>query len=441
MRFLIALLLFLCGLDCNAQILSGRRNVRLLASASGGCVTTTNALTFNSLATLTTTAASNSYAAPAFTPTTNATLIFFIAGTPNGSWTVTNTGTTQLTWWEAKTTNYNTLGTPTASLSVWVSQLASGTAPFSMQVVATKASGTGINLSVVEVIGADQTLAFGTNAIAQISQTGSNATANPKLSWSAPGNAGLNSIIYGLADDINSAADNAAATDWTELTETAFNTPATGLTVDYKTFVPAGTTSTTNTVTSRDWAAVILEVKAGTKCTSAGGGACSDDATPSQSVKSTEGGGTTLGETTDRYYVGLSGWSDASARTICKLRFKLSLGAGSITGKTYKAAIYTMSGLNLDTLVGSASTGVTGNNSWSETDVIFTMPDVVLSASTSYAFVCYMDGTADASNYARFEYDDVSSLVPGKMAWWNTVFAQDGDVPAGEPSIGIYFKE
>lgn len=169
-----------------------------------------------------------------------------------------------------------------------------------------------------------------------------------------------------------------------------------------------------------------------------GGGTCPADGSPSQQVTINEGG-IAFGHNTDRYYAGLAAWSDASARVICKLRFKLSLNTGSITGKTYKAAIYSMTGTALNAELG-VSSGIAGSDAWDSTDVIFTMPDVNVSASTNYAFVIYMDGAADAANFANVRYDDVSALISGNMAVWNTVKVEDVSIAGGEPNIGIYFK-
>lgn len=232
-----------------------------------GCTPGTNTLAVNLLAVNSSTANADTYASPSFTPSTNATLFAFIVGSPSGSLTVTNTGATQLTWWSAQRTNYNTLGTPTAFLAVYVAQLPQGTAPFSMTVVCNQTSGTGRNFIVAEVTGADQTSANGTNAVVQAIGGGADATSNPTNKFSAPGNNGFNTVLFAVADDVNSGADSAATLSWTELWETNYNTPASALALYYSNAVPSSVVTATNTASSRDWATLAVEVKAGTNCT------------------------------------------------------------------------------------------------------------------------------------------------------------------------------
>lgn len=226
---------------------------------------TTNALAVNLLTATATTANAGTYATASFTPTTNAFLFAAISGSPTGTETVTNTGSTQLVWWRtsAGKTNYNTAGSPAGFTALYVSQLPQGLAPFSMTVVVNQASGTGRNIIVGEVTGADQSAQYGTNAVVQVVSFAS-TSANPTNLFAAPGNGGENTLIFVVADDVNSGSDNAPTLSWTELWETNYNTPAHALAVYYSNNVPSSVTTATNTASSRDWATIVMEVKAGT---------------------------------------------------------------------------------------------------------------------------------------------------------------------------------
>ena len=118
-----------------------------------------------------------------------------------------------------------------------------------------------------------------------------------------------------------------------------------------------------------------------------GGGSCSVSVTFAPSGTK---GATTFGHYANRFYGG-GVYTTSAAMSVCQVDIRLSLDAGDVSGKTYYVAIYTMSGTAMGTLQG-ASTGVTGSNSWSETDVSFSFASSVsLSDATDYAFVVYPD--------------------------------------------------
>lgn len=235
----------------------------LARGASGGCTPGTNTLTVNLLAQFSSTANVTFYESPSFTPSSNATIFMIESFSPTGTDTLTNTGTTQLTWWPAATTNYDG-GAHTHA--VWVSQLPQGTAPFAMTLVQKHGSGTGTATIIAEVTGADQTAAYGTNAIVQAVAFAVAASANPTNKFSAPGNNGFNTLLFSVGDDINSGTDSSANLNWTELWETNYNTPAAGCALYYTNAASSLMTTATNTATSRDWATIAIEVKAGTNC-------------------------------------------------------------------------------------------------------------------------------------------------------------------------------
>lgn len=100
-----------------------------------------------------------------FTPSSNALIVVNILGdTLADSLTVTNTGTTNLTWWFPVR-----MFRSSVYLHRWaVSQLPIGTAPFAMRVTATIVNNPdGMNIHVWEVTNANTTALWGTNAIVQ----------------------------------------------------------------------------------------------------------------------------------------------------------------------------------------------------------------------------------------------------------------------------------
>lgn len=256
-----------CSRDSGTRLIQWNHEIQAV-----DCTPGTNALAVSVVAKSASTGNQVGYSTPSFTPATNATLILFVTATDSATIadgeSVTNTGTTQLTWWRAGRTNFNTLASATQFISAWVTQLPQGLTPFSMTVVCNlNNAGTGAALEVVEVQGAAQTAAYGTNAIVQTTRFAANASANPTNKFSATGNNGFNSVIFAVADDVSSASDNAANLSWTELWETNYSTPSAGLAVYYSNAVQSSVFTVTNTASSRDWATIALEVRAGTNCT------------------------------------------------------------------------------------------------------------------------------------------------------------------------------
>jgi hypothetical protein len=143
-----------------------------------------------------------------------------------------------------------------------------------------------------------------------------------------------------------------------------------------------------------------------------------------------------IGTSAGNYYAGQYEWyDDTTARCVCKVTFTLT-AQGSITGKTYVARIWSLSGTSLDTQQG-ASTGVTGSNSWSATDVDFTFSTCVnISASTYYA-ITLDNGGDDDTNYVQFTHVDGSTLT-GKTGWWTSGKTISND-SANDPSMKIWW--
>ena len=230
-----------------------------LAAAGGAeCVATNHMTILPAFTAYGNTSNSTFYMGPAFTPASNDLLVAFVAFSPiDDACTMTNTGTTQFTWTKASQTNYNTLASPANSIAAFYTRIPSGTAPFSMQTVFETVSGSGVNVSCLRISGTPDS-----SQLLQTVNVASNATANPKI-LITPEALGRNAILYAVGDDVNSASDSARGNWMSEQSETAYNTPATGLAVYWQLYAN-NYTSVTNIQTSRDWGSIALEIKAGT---------------------------------------------------------------------------------------------------------------------------------------------------------------------------------
>lgn len=186
-------------------------------------------------------------------------------------------------------------------------------------------------------------------------------------------------------------------------------------------------------IRAADLRSEILKVQAWQKAhASSGGGACT-----LYVQNTTISGGRDVGLQNATFYAGQRNWSDAAAKTICRLDFALSLANGSITGKTFTARIWTMSGANnLGTNVAS-STGVTGSNGWSNTFVEFDFPTPYLTTgSTSYGLTVD-SGAVDGTNNATCRFNSSDTGLAGTFdRWSNALVNQDGT--GEETAIKIY---
>lgn len=173
-----------------------------------------------------------------------------------------------------------------------------------------------------------------------------------------------------------------------------------------------------------------------------GGGTCPADGSPSVAYAPTVNADQHFGLNTDHYYAGLLGWTDATARTICKLRFNLE-SVGTITGITYRAAVYTLTGNNLNTELGFGT--ITGA-SWTDSAVVIDMsanPAAYPGGSTPVALVLSRNDApnVDASNYTKMNIRDTdASFTPGSFATWNSAKVIEYNPGANvDPVIGIYW--
>lgn len=167
-----------------------------------------------------------------------------------------------------------------------------------------------------------------------------------------------------------------------------------------------------------------------------GGGSCPPDGSPSQDNDATGSVGA-IGIFNDNYYQGQSGWSDASARTICKIAWKLTYVSGTVTGQTYVTKIWSLNGTSLDTVLATSS-GVSGSASWSATWVVFEFPTpYTTTGSASYAFTID-HGAADATKEIQLVFG-TSTGAPGTHEVWNNLGAfQEGS--SNDSAFRVYWQ-
>lgn len=126
-----------------------------------------------------------------------------------------------------------------------------------------------------------------------------------------------------------------------------------------------------------------------------------------------------VGESAGNYYSGQGSWDPEANISICKINFVVIGVAGNVSGKTYVMQIWSQDGGgNLSSNLGT-SDGVTGNNSWSTTDVEFTFSTpVAVTSGTLYSIVLTANGT-DGSNFIRITYTGSGQLT-GIRALFNS---------------------
>lgn len=136
-----------------------------------------------------------------------------------------------------------------------------------------------------------------------------------------------------------------------------------------------------------------------------------------------------------RYGGGL--WAASSSGSVCKVRFKLT-ATGTISGLSYTVRIYSLSGNNLNTLLGTSDV-VTGVDAWSANNVDFTFASpVAVSSGTSYGVVI-TSGANDAANYISIRYQN-SNAADVDLARWNSTLVNSDLFTGLAPVITITFQ-
>jgi hypothetical protein len=141
-----------------------------------------------------------------------------------------------------------------------------------------------------------------------------------------------------------------------------------------------------------------------------------------------------IGSVDANYYAGQTVWDPAASISVCRLDFNLTKSAGSITGFSYAAQIYTLSGTALNTLL-ATSDSVTGSDAWSATTVTFSFSSPpALSSGTQYALVVTRNGF-DGSNYAVVNQTAAGGMSGSAAIWDSTKVRID---LSNDIKMGIY---
>lgn len=148
---------------------------------------------------------------------------------------------------------------------------------------------------------------------------------------------------------------------------------------------------------------------------------------------------TDIGVSTSEKYIGTF-YNDASARNLSKITFKMTKGGGSITGKTYKARLWSLSGTALDTEL-AVSSGVSGDDVWNATsvDFIFVSP-FTTTGGTAYAITISEEGSADATNFAYVAYNSTGGMPSPPSGAGRGIWRDDKSRFANNDNFAVEMK-
>lgn len=106
-------------------------------------------------------------------------------------------------------------------------------------------------------------------------------------------------------------------------------------------------------------------------------------------------------------------FQDSSAGQLCEPKPYLSLGDGSITGKTFHLEVWTLAAGDLSVQQGTDSAGVTGVDGWANTKVsgLTFSPAISYSSGVTYA-ICLTMEEVDVNNYASWDFADEQNTWP-----------------------------
>jgi hypothetical protein len=164
---------------------------------------------------------------------------------------------------------------------------------------------------------------------------------------------------------------------------------------------------------------------------------CPPDGSPSaQSDQSTEA--YRCGQVTGNQFVGQAAWNDGGTpRTICKLAFEISTIEGTVSGKTYNAKIYTLSGGNLGTLQ-ATSDNTSGPTATGWFVLQFSTP-FTTSASVNYALI-FGPTAVDSMNLVWVTAGDTDNIAGYKEVFDGGTGAASFGGGSNDGSIRIYWQ-
>lgn len=182
-----------------------------------------------------------------------------------------------------------------------------------------------------------------------------------------------------------------------------------------------------------------------------GGGSatCPADGSPDIAVPAQNDDENNVGSAAERIYIGQHNFSQSTggAKDVCKLGFYNGAIIGTISGKAYRASVWTLTGNNLNARVGDLSDEITGMTTagWKRFTFSGTKPQ--LANGTSYALVVatYDVGTTtlsspDASNYWRVWADSPSSIT-GNAGGWSAAGGSEVNSGTVDSCIEVYWYD
>lgn len=148
---------------------------------------------------------------------------------------------------------------------------------------------------------------------------------------------------------------------------------------------------------------------AGLSCPADGSPDITQDGTTTQS----------LGEISAYGYHGFF-YVTPATKQLCKIGFKMKTVAGDISGKTYTAYVYTLSGTTLNSVItDGTSTGISGSViTGTAATVLFPFTgNPTLTSGTTYAIVV-TPGSTDATNYCLCYYNNSGAMADSTLGLW-----------------------
>ena len=201
-----------------------------------------------------------SYSTASYQPAPGALLIAMVVNSKASAPDTPTFSGNGLTWEQIDTVTYNTVANPTQRMTTFRAQ---GTSPSSDAGTASfgEAAQMGCIIHVMQIQGADATGANGANAIVQHLTNVADRTEDPGLAYAPTSAPGTNMLVFAFADSVDSIDDATPQLHWTGMQELSYDTPATGLTVDYQANAMACETNVANAASTRNWASMLLEIR------------------------------------------------------------------------------------------------------------------------------------------------------------------------------------
>lgn len=166
------------------------------------------------------------------------------------------------------------------------------------------------------------------------------------------------------------------------------------------------------------------------------GASCPDDGSPSQGPSATTET-YRFGSTTDNIFHGQNEWNDGGvSRTICKVAFEVTAIDGTVSGKTYKAYIYTLTGTSLNAIQ-ATSNALTGIATIGWKVLTFPIPFATGGASTPYGLAVKAEDGADGSNLLWVSNSTTAEISGHRELWNSSGAAQLGS--GNDCGLRIYY--